>query len=113
MASGVEGDPDSDGGRGVGVPHTSGDLLLGRQGVLPTSDKLDASCDLKSCPVSCPKQIQVDIHCVLLQSMMRGGGKLSGVSLSYAFYLTMGESPVDGEEGLCCLVRYLIVKGGG
>ena len=75
MASGVDGDRDTDGGRGVGVPYTSGVILLGRQGVLPMSDKLHISCDLKSCPVSCPKPIQVDIHCVFLQSMMGGGGE--------------------------------------
>ena len=47
MASGIEGDPDTDEGRGVGVPHASGELLRGRQDVQPTSDKIDASPDFK------------------------------------------------------------------
>ena len=123
MASGVEGDPDTDGDRGMGVPDASGELLLGRQDVQPTSDKLDASCDLKSCPVSCPKPFQVDIHCDLLQSMMgREGETKWGVpscaaGLSAPFPLVglsqgvVGLAGIGARFGRCR--GYLIVRGGG
>ena len=65
-ASGVEGDPGTAGGKGVGIPHTSGERLLERQDIQPTSDKVDASCDLnqvQSHVQSCSRWLISTVFC--------------------------------------------------